>query len=95
VSDTSLSVAAASRFVVPTATPAVLSCEHVLIASSSLYCLHLLQLTYIFFTVNFFSQVDFVKLLMDKLNRLHRKYVDTPLAAQFPRPAFKVRYIGC
>jgi hypothetical protein len=22
--------------------------------------------------------------------RLHRKYVDTPLAAQFPRPAFKV-----
>jgi hypothetical protein len=35
-------------------------------------------------------QVDFVKLLMDKLDRLHRKYVDTPLAAQFPRPAFKV-----
>lgn len=35
-------------------------------------------------------QVDFVKLLMDKLSRLHRKCVDTPLAAQFPRPAFKV-----
>lgn len=27
---------------------------------------------------------------MEKLMRLHRKYVDTPLSAQFPRPAFKV-----
>jgi hypothetical protein len=36
-------------------------------------------------------QVDFVKLLMDKLMRLHRRYADSPLAAQFPRPAFKVR----
>lgn len=35
-------------------------------------------------------QVDFVKLLLDKLMRLHRKYVDTPLASRFPRPAFKV-----
>jgi hypothetical protein len=36
--------------------------------------------------------VDFVKLLLDKLMRLHRKYADTPLSAQFPRPAFKVRH---
>ena len=40
-------------------------------------------------------QVDLVKLLMDKLMRLHRKYVDTPLAAQFPRPAFKVGLLQC
>jgi hypothetical protein len=36
-------------------------------------------------------QVDFVKLLMDKLRYLHTKYMDTPLAPRFPRPAFKVR----
>lgn len=35
-------------------------------------------------------QVDFVKLLMDKLRYLHTKYMDTPLAARFPRPTFKV-----
>ncbi|KAF6250719.1 hypothetical protein COO60DRAFT_1568871 [Scenedesmus sp. NREL 46B-D3] len=35
-------------------------------------------------------QVDFVKLLMDKLRYLHTKYMDTPLAPCFPRPAFKV-----
>lgn len=37
------------------------------------------------------AQVDFVKLMMDKLMRLHQKFVDTPYAARFPRPAFKVR----
>jgi hypothetical protein len=31
-----------------------------------------------------------VKLLMDKLRYLHTKYMDTPLAPRFPRPAFKV-----
>eukprot|EP00882_Tetradesmus_deserticola_P005220 GHRQ01005497.1.p1 GENE.GHRQ01005497.1~~GHRQ01005497.1.p1 ORF type:complete len:460 (+),score=179.43 GHRQ01005497.1:61-1440(+) len=35
-------------------------------------------------------QVDFVKLLMDKLRYLHTQYIDTPLATCFPRPAFKV-----
>jgi hypothetical protein len=35
-------------------------------------------------------QVDFVKLLMDKLNKLHQRFIDSPYAARFPRPAFKV-----
>eukprot|EP00879_Flechtneria_rotunda_P009169 GHRR01009599.1.p1 GENE.GHRR01009599.1~~GHRR01009599.1.p1 ORF type:complete len:447 (+),score=143.70 GHRR01009599.1:767-2107(+) len=35
-------------------------------------------------------QVDFVKLLMDKLRHLHKKYIDTAFASRFPRPSFKV-----
>ncbi|KAF8073219.1 Abcb9 [Scenedesmus sp. PABB004] len=35
-------------------------------------------------------QVDFVKLLEDKLRYLHTKFMDTPLGPRFPRPAFKV-----
>eukprot|EP00878_Enallax_costatus_P008241 GHUV01008615.1.p1 GENE.GHUV01008615.1~~GHUV01008615.1.p1 ORF type:complete len:600 (+),score=182.10 GHUV01008615.1:310-2109(+) len=35
-------------------------------------------------------QVDFLKLMMEKLRYLHTKYMDTPFAARFPRPTFKV-----
>lgn len=35
-------------------------------------------------------QVDFLKLLYDKLTELHTSYADTPREAQFPRPLFKV-----
>jgi hypothetical protein len=35
-------------------------------------------------------QVDFLKLLHDKLAALHRMHADGPLAAAFPRPSFKV-----
>jgi adenylate kinase family enzyme len=36
-------------------------------------------------------QVDFLKLLHDKLAALHRLHADGPLSAAFPRPSFKVR----
>jgi hypothetical protein len=36
------------------------------------------------------SQVDFLKLLMDKLRHLHLRFADSPLASRFPRPSFKV-----
>lgn len=35
-------------------------------------------------------QVDFVKLLNDKLSELHTVWAHTPHEAQFPRPLFKV-----
>ncbi|KAI8474928.1 MAG: hypothetical protein J3K34DRAFT_374708 [Monoraphidium minutum] len=35
-------------------------------------------------------QVDFLKLLHDKLAALHRSHADGPLSAAFPRPSFKV-----
>jgi adenylate kinase family enzyme len=35
-------------------------------------------------------QVDFLKLLYDKLAALHRMHADGPLSAAFPRPSFKV-----
>jgi adenylate kinase len=34
--------------------------------------------------------VDFLCLLYDKLTALHHRYADTPLAARFPRPHFRV-----
>ena len=35
-------------------------------------------------------QVDFIKLLYDRLMELHNEYLDTPLEAQFPRPIFRI-----
>ncbi len=35
-------------------------------------------------------QVDFVKLLYDKMLALHLKHADTPDEYRFPRPSFKV-----
>lgn len=35
-------------------------------------------------------QVDVLKLLYERLQELHGRYADTPLAARFPRPNFKV-----
>ncbi|KIZ03084.1 adenylate kinase 1 [Monoraphidium neglectum] len=35
-------------------------------------------------------QVDFLKLLHDKLAALHRAHAEGPLSAAFPRPGFKV-----
>jgi hypothetical protein len=40
-------------------------------------------------------QVDFLKLLYDKLLELHHKYGDTPQGIAFPRPSFKVRSSSC
>lgn len=37
------------------------------------------------------GQVDFLKLLYDKLLELHLKHADTPEERHFPRPSFKVR----
>ena len=39
----------------------------------------------------FALQVDFLKLLYDKLLELHLKHADTPEERHFPRPSFKVR----
>ncbi|KAF8063870.1 vacuolar iron transporter 4 [Scenedesmus sp. PABB004] len=36
------------------------------------------------------TQVDFLKLLFDKLSELHQRHADTPEAIAFPRPSFKV-----
>eukprot|EP00882_Tetradesmus_deserticola_P019249 GHRQ01020707.1.p1 GENE.GHRQ01020707.1~~GHRQ01020707.1.p1 ORF type:complete len:460 (+),score=213.56 GHRQ01020707.1:50-1381(+) len=36
------------------------------------------------------TQVDFLKLLYDKLLELHHRYADTPQGIAFPRPSFKV-----
>eukprot|EP00850_Spirogloea_muscicola_P023273 SM000343S12829 [mRNA] locus=s343:91292:94665:- [translate_table: standard] len=36
------------------------------------------------------QQVDFVKLLYDKLMELHYKYLDTPLETRYPRPIFRI-----
>jgi hypothetical protein len=38
-----------------------------------------------------FVQVDFLKLLYDKLLELHHRYADTPQGIAFPRPSFKVQ----
>ncbi|CAI5514650.1 unnamed protein product [Closterium sp. Naga37s-1] len=35
-------------------------------------------------------QVDFIKMLYDRLMELHHKYLNTPLEAQFPRPIFRI-----
>jgi adenylate kinase len=35
-------------------------------------------------------QVDFVKLLHDKLADLHYQYLNTPLEHHFPRPIFRI-----
>ncbi len=35
-------------------------------------------------------QVDVLKLLHERLQELHARYADTPLASRFPRPNFKV-----
>ncbi|CAI5470569.1 unnamed protein product [Closterium sp. Yama58-4] len=35
-------------------------------------------------------QVDFIKMLYDRLMELHQKYLNTPLEAQFPRPIFRI-----
>ncbi|CAI5531880.1 unnamed protein product, partial [Closterium sp. Naga37s-1] len=35
-------------------------------------------------------QVDFIKMLYDRLMELHKKYLNTPLEAQFPRPIFRI-----
>ena len=39
-------------------------------------------------------QVDFLKLLFDKLMALHGKHADGPDENRFPRPSFKVRVTG-
>ncbi len=39
-------------------------------------------------------QVDFLKLLFDKLMALHGKHADGPDENRFPRPSFKVRIVG-
>ena len=39
----------------------------------------------------FAPQVDFLKLLYDKLLELHLKHADTPEERYFPRPSFKVQ----
>ena len=39
-------------------------------------------------------QVDFLKLLFDKLMALHGKHADGPDENRFPRPSFKVRMTG-
>ena len=39
-------------------------------------------------------QVDFVKLLHDKLMEMSLRYADTPDEWRFPRPSFKVRWAG-
>lgn len=38
-------------------------------------------------------QVDFLKLLHDKLLELHLRHADTPEERRFPRPSFKVTKI--
>ncbi|GJP55376.1 hypothetical protein CLOM_g14341 [Closterium sp. NIES-68] len=35
-------------------------------------------------------QVDFIKMLYDRLMEQHQKYINTPLEAQFPRPIFRI-----
>lgn len=40
-------------------------------------------------------QVDFLKLLYDKLLQLHHQYADTPQGIAFPRPSFKVGREPC
>ena len=39
-------------------------------------------------------QVDFLKLLFDKLMALHGKHADGPEENRFPRPSFKVWIVG-
>lgn len=34
-------------------------------------------------------QVDFLKMLYDKMVMLHQQYADTPRGINFPRPSFK------
>lgn len=40
-------------------------------------------------------QVDFLKMLYDKMVELHHQYADTPRGINFPRPSFKVCMLLC